>query len=90
MLHLLHSYWGWTGGNIAAMPLEALAAALAGLLFRRPLATLARWARRKLLADVHGRLDEIHETARAAHRISADTHKALTAQDHPAAPPEKP
>lgn len=86
--HLLHSYWQWTGGNVAALPLEALAASLAGLLLRRPLARLARWARGRLLADVHGRLDGIEHAARAAHRIAADSYKHHTGDEHPAAPRE--
>lgn len=84
--HLLRSYWDGVGGNVEAMPLEALAAALAGLLFRKPLRRLASWAKRRVLADVHGRLDGIEEAAHAARRIAADTHKHVTGDDHPAAP----
>jgi hypothetical protein len=86
VFHLLRAYWGLAGGNVIALPLEAAVAGLSGLLLRKPLARLAKRARAKLLAEVHGRLDGIEDATRAAHRISADTHKRVTGKDHPAAP----
>lgn len=101
--HGLGAYWSYVGGNVAAMPLEAAAAAAAGWLARKPLARLARWARGELHADTHTALRDMRvaladiraETAKARHtaelsrQIAADTHEHLTGRRHPDAPAGK-
>jgi hypothetical protein len=71
-------------GQLAAVAVMLTAVPLLAAVFA--LATgahvLHRWNRH------HGRdLEQIRETAEKAHRIAADTHKALTGIDHPDAPP---
>lgn len=101
--HDLGRYWAYTGGNIAAMPLEAAVAAVAGWLARKPLARLARWARGELHAETHAALRDMRvaladiraeaaktrRTAELAHQIAADTHEHLTGRRHPDAPAGK-
>jgi hypothetical protein len=70
--HLWHQYWAWTGGNVGAMPLQALITGAAGFLFRNPLGRLL------------GR-DALKE-ARAARRIAADLFEHHTGRPHPDAP----
>lgn len=72
MTHLWHQYWSWTGGNIGAMPFEALVTAAAAFVFRGPLG--------RLLGA--GALEE----AKAGRRIAADLHERLTGDVHPDAP----
>ena len=43
MGHLWHQYWSWTGGNVGAMPLQAVITVAATLLLRRPLARSWHW-----------------------------------------------
>lgn len=76
-----HHYWQWTGGNIGAMPLQALITAAAALLFRKPL-------RRAWHAAVGERadLDDLRRAAAAAHKIAADLHEHITGEQHPHAP----
>lgn len=75
-----HSYWSWVGGNIGAMPLQALISAAAAALLALVLRPLQRrlWARlkRELGAD----------SAAAAHRIMADLFEHHTGRPHPDAP----
>lgn len=68
----LHSYWSWVGGNVGAMPLQALITGAAGFALRNPLGRLL------------GR-DAVEE-ARKAVRIAADLHLRLTGEAHPDAP----
>jgi hypothetical protein len=82
----LGHYWAWTGGNIGALPLEALVTGVAGFVFRRKIKRAYERARDAALRPVHERLAAIHATASAAHRIAADTHRELTGLDHPDAP----
>lgn len=100
VFHYLRLYLAWTGSNVAAMPLEGLAALAFGLVFRKRLTRAARWLRGHLtrethaaLADLRREMAEIRSTAEkartaaaAAHRISADTHRHLTGGEHPDAP----
>lgn len=87
-LHLLARYWALAGSNVASMPACGAIAALFAFIFRDRLGkALASWWHRHL---GHGReLAEIRAIAEKAHRISADTHRALTGLDHPDAPSEK-
>lgn len=61
--HLIGSYWSWVGGNVGAMPLEAVIGALAalvfGLAFRKPLARLARWAHDAFHRETHAALADL-------------------------------
>jgi hypothetical protein len=81
--HLWHQYWSWTGGNIGAMPLEALVGAVAGvlaaLLFRPLLQRLWAWLKRELGGAAL-------EEAKAARRIAADLYLHHTGRPHPDAP----
>ena len=88
--HLLLSYWDWAGSNVGAMPACGLVALGAGYLFRKPLGRLAARVHGKLLEPVREHLRVIEAHAEKAHRIAADTHKALTGADHPDAPEVKP
>ena len=76
-----HHYWAWTGGNIGAMPLQALITAAAALLFRKPL----RRAWHALVGD-KADLDDLRRLAEGAHRIAADLHEHITGERHPHAP----
>jgi hypothetical protein len=88
-LHWLRAYWAWAGSNIGAMPAcgaiaLGIGAPLTYLLRERIGRALHGWWRRHLS---HGaELAEIRAIAEKAHRIAADTHKALTGKDHPDAP----
>ena len=81
MSNLWHHYWQWTGGNVGAMPLQALIAGVAGVVFRKPL----RRAWHGLVGE-HADLDDIRHAAAAAHRIAAGLHEHLTGEAHPDAP----
>ena len=77
----LRHYWSWTGGNVGAMPLQALIAAVAGLVFRKPL-------RRAWHATVGDRadLEDVKRMAASAHQIAADLFEHHTGERHPDAP----
>jgi hypothetical protein len=79
--HLWDSYWAWTGGNIGAMPLEALITAAVTLVLRRLIARAWHW-----LVGERADLDDIRQAAAAAHQIAADLFEHHTGQRHPAAP----
>jgi len=83
-----HHYWAWTGGNIGAMPAQAVIAAGAGLLLRKPIAKA--WHRlvgeRADLEDLHTALDEMRVHAAAARKIAADLFEHHTGERHPDAP----
>lgn len=80
MTRLWDSYWSWVGGNIGAMPLQALIAAVSGVVAALVLRPLWRrmwaWLKRELGAD----------SAAAAHRIAADLFEHHTGRAHPDAP----
>lgn len=78
----LAAYWAWAGSNIGALPLEAAVTAAAGYAFRRPI----RRAWERMRAPLHAEMAEIRRIAEAARRISADTHWAVTGDEHPDAP----
>lgn len=79
-----HHYWAWTGGNIGAMPLQALIAGVVGLVFRKPL-------RRGWHAMVGERadVDDLRRAAAAAQKIAADLFEHHTGERHPHAPAER-
>lgn len=83
MIRLWHSYWAWVGGNVGAMPLQALISAAAALLLAVVLRPLWRrlwaWLKRELGAAAH-------EEAKAARRIAADLFEHHVGRPHPDAP----
>lgn len=81
--HAWDAYWSWVGGNIGAMPLEALIAAVVGVVSAVALRPFLRrlWAWLK-----HELSGAALEEAKAARRIAADLHEHLTGERHPAAP----
>lgn len=76
-----HHYWAWTGGNIGAMPLQAVIAAIAGLVFRKPL----RRAYHALVGE-RADIDDLRRAAAAAHKIAADLFEHHTGERHQDAP----
>ena len=81
MVTLWHHYWSWTGGNIGAMPLQAVIAAVAGIAFRKPL----RKAWHALVGE-RADLADLRCAVTSAHRIAADLHEHVTGERHPHAP----
>jgi hypothetical protein len=75
-------YWAWTGGNIGAMPLQALITAVVIRLLWRPLTRL--WTR---ALGEHPSIKEARAAASAAHQIVADLFEHVTGEAHPQAPP---
>jgi len=73
------AYWSWVGGNIGAMPLQALISLAAALLLVRPIKRA--WHH---LAGKH--ITAAREAAERAHRIAADLYEHHTGQRHPDAP----
>jgi hypothetical protein len=69
---LWHHYWAWTGGNIGALPLEALITTVTAFVFRGPIGRL-----------LGGRAAK---DAAAARRIAADLFEHHTGRSHPDAP----
>ena len=64
MRHLWDSYWAWVGGNVGAMPLQALITGACAFVFRGPIGrALGRdeaKAARRIMADLYQ-----HHTGRA-------------------------
>lgn len=78
---MLARYWDWVGGNIGAMPLQAVITVSATLLLRKP---VARWWR--ALVGERADLDDVRRAAEDARRIAADLFEHHTGTAHPAAP----
>lgn len=70
--HAWHQYWAWAGGNIGAMPLQALITAVVAVIFRGPVG--------RLLGG------QALEEAKAGRRIAADLFEHHTGRPHPDAP----
>lgn len=81
---MIRAYWSWVGGNIGAMPLQALIGVVVTLAFRRPAARA--WHR---LVGERADIEDVRRAATAAHRIAADLHEKLTGEAHPDAPAAK-
>lgn len=81
MAHLWHSYWSWTGGNIGAMPLQAVITVAATLLLRKPVSRL--WHH---VVGEAADIEDIRRAALAAHKIAADLFEHHTGSAHPDAP----
>lgn len=76
-----HQYWAWVGGNVGAMPLQALITVAATLLLRKPLARL--W--HKLVGERPDAAD-LRRAVEGAHKIAADLFEHHTGTAHPDAP----
>lgn len=78
-----HQYWTWVGGNVGAMPLQALIGVAVSLLLAVVLRPLWRrlwaWLKRELSRPAL-------EEAAAARRIAADLYRHHTGRPHPDAP----
>ena len=72
-----HQYWAWVGGNVGAMPLQALISVVVTVVFRKPAGRFLRW--------LSGESAALRE-AKAARRIAADLHLRMTGEAHPDAP----
>ena len=81
MSNLWHHYWQWTGGNVGAMPLQALITVIATLLLRKPIKKA--WHR---AIGERADIEDIRAAAAAAHRIAADLFERHTGEAHPDAP----
>lgn len=77
----LRDYWSWTGGNIGAMPLQALITVAATLVLRKPISRA--WHR---LVGEHADLEDIRRAAGTACRIAADLFEHQTGGRHKDAP----
>jgi len=80
-------FFAWPDGaawsNVVAMPACGVVAIVFAVCFRKP---AARWWHKHF--GVRAELAEIRELAAKAHRIAADTHRHITGERHPDAPPE--
>ena len=81
MIRLWDHYWSWVGGNVGAMPLQAVITVAATLLLRKPVKRA--WHR---LVGEHADVEDIRRMAAAAHKIAADLYEHTTGERHPAAP----
>ena len=79
--HWLAHYWAWVGGNVGAMPLQAVITVAATLLLRKPVSKA--WHR---LVGERAEIEDIRRAAAAAHKIAADLHEHLTGEAHSHAP----
>lgn len=81
MGQLWHQYWTWVGGNVGAMPLQAVITVAATLFFRKPIARLYHHV-------VGDKLDieDVRSVAASAHKIAADLYEHVTGEQHPEAP----
>ena len=84
MIRLWDHYWSWVGGNVGAMPLQAVITVAATLALRKPISR----AWKRAVGD-RADIEDIRRMAAAAHRISADLFERHTGEAHPDAP-EKP
>jgi len=83
---LYEDFWVLVWPNVGAVPLCAAASLIGVYCFRRPLERAWQRARTHLNAPLRAEIAELRSVAERAHRIAADTHKALTGTDHPDAP----
>ena len=81
MIRLWDHYWSWVGGNVGAMPLQAVITVAATLALRKPI----KRAWRRAVGD-RADIEDIRRMAAAAHRISADLFEHHTGSAHPDAP----
>lgn len=88
MIALWDRYWAWVGGNVGAMPLQAVITVIATLLLGRPLRWL--WHRvfgeRADMQDLKRMAEAAERRAATAARIAADLFEHHTGEAHPEAP----
>lgn len=77
----LRDYWSWVGGNIGAMPLQAVITVVATLLLRRH---VARWWHH--LVGERADIEDVKRMAESARRIAADLFERNTGERHPDSP----
>jgi hypothetical protein len=80
-VRLWNEYWAWTGGNIGAMPLQAVIGVVFAVALGRPASRL--WRR---LVGERADVEDIRRAAAAAHQIAADLFEHHTGSVHPDAP----
>lgn len=78
---MLGRYWDWVGGNIGAMPLQALITVIATLALQKPLRKF--WHR---LVGERADIEDVRRMAADARQIAADLFEHSTGERHPAAP----
>lgn len=78
---MLAHYWAAVGGNIEAMPLQAVITVAATLLLRKH---VARWWRH--LVGEKADLEDVRRLAESARQIAADLFEHHTGGRHPDAP----
>jgi len=81
MVTWLRSYWDATGGNIEAMPLQAVITVAATLILRKH---VARWWHH--LVGERADLEDVRRLAESARHIAADLFEHQTGERHPHAP----
>ena len=81
MVTWVRDYWTAAGGNIEAMPLQAVITVVATLLLRKPIGRA--WRR---LVGEKADIEDVKRMAAAAHRIAADLFEHQTGERHHAAP----
>lgn len=74
-------YWAATGGNVEAMPLQALITVAATLVLRKPISRA--WRR---LVGERADLEDVRRMADSARRIAADLFEHQTGERHQDAP----
>lgn len=84
MIHWLHWYWGWAGGNIGSVPACGAEAVVFAVCFRKP---AAAWWHRHFGAKAD--LAEIKAIAESGQRIAADLFEHHVGRAHPDAPSER-
>lgn len=78
---MLAHYWAAVGGNIEAMPLQAVITVAATLLLRKH---VARWWRH--LVGEKADIEDVRRLAESARQIAADLFEHHTGERHPDAP----
>ena len=84
MRHLWDSYWAWAGGNIVAMPLEALITVTVTVVFRRPVGRFIGW----LAREERQAWADLLRAAQEAQRISEGRRGPAADEARPGAPGE--
>jgi hypothetical protein len=81
MQQLWDHYWAWVGGNVGAMPLQAVITVVATVVLRKHVRR--GW---HALVGERAEIEDIRRAAAAAHKIAADLFEHHTGGSHPEAP----
>ena len=81
-MRLWDAYWAGAGGNIGAMPLEALITGAVTVVFRRPIGRFISW----LAREERQAWTDLLRAAQEAQRISEGLRERPAAGAHPDAP----